>query len=84
VANLPKTIEAVQAATESARANLMIAMHFAASEGLDMTYFTKLCNSHKLDLKKHWKLEKKFLELITKSEMMVLADGIDIRAAFFV
>jgi hypothetical protein len=59
----------------------MIAMLFAAIEGLDVTCLTQLCKSHKLDLKKHWKLDKEFLELITKAEMMVLADQLGIRAA---
>ncbi|MGF6292431.1 ParB family chromosome partitioning protein [Paraburkholderia youngii] len=81
VSNLPKAIDAVQAAKESSQADLMIAMLFAAIEGLDVTYLVQLCKSHRLDLKKHWKLDKEFLELITKSEMMVLADEIGIRAA---
>jgi PRTRC genetic system ParB family protein len=81
LANLPKAIDAVQATTESKQADLMIAMLFAAIEGLDVTNLTQLCKSHKLDLKKHWKLDKEFLELITKSEMTVLADELGIRAA---
>jgi hypothetical protein len=59
----------------------MVAMLFSAIEGLDVTYLTQLCKRHKLDLKKHWKLSKDFLELITKSEMMVIADELGIRAA---
>lgn len=81
VSNLPKAIEAVQAASEAAQANLMIGMLFSAIDGLDVSYLTQLCKTHKLDLKKHWKLDKEFLELITKSEMMVLADELGIRAA---
>ena len=81
VADLPKAIVTVQAAKESEQADLMIAMLFAAIEGLDVTYLTQLCKSHKLDLKKHWTLDKEFLELITKSEMTVLADELGIRAA---
>ncbi|MGY6123673.1 PRTRC system ParB family protein (plasmid) [Paraburkholderia strydomiana] len=81
LANLPKAIDAVQATNESKQADLMIAMLFAAIEGLDVTNLTQLCKSHKLDLKKHWKLDKEFLELITKSEMTVLADELGIRAA---
>ncbi|AUT75467.1 chromosome partitioning protein ParB [Paraburkholderia hospita] len=81
LANLPKAIDAVQATNESKQADLMIAMLFAAIEGLEVTNLTQLCKAHKLDLKKHWKLDKEFLELITKSEMMVLADELGIRAA---
>ncbi|MFM0092920.1 PRTRC system ParB family protein [Paraburkholderia sediminicola] len=81
VSNLPKAVEAVQAASETAVANLMIGMLFSAIDGLDVTYLRQLCKTHKLDLKQHWKLDKEFLELITKSEMMVLADELGIRAA---
>ncbi|CAN7719963.1 PRTRC system ParB family protein [Paraburkholderia hospita] len=81
LANLPKAVDAVQATNESKQADLMIAMLFAAIDGLEVTNLTQLCKSHKLDLKKHWKLDKEFLELITKSEMMVLADELGIRAA---
>lgn len=81
VANLPKAVETVQAASADAQANLMIGMLFSAIDGLDVTYLTQLCKTHRLDLKKHWKLDKEFLELITKSEMMVVADELGIRAA---
>lgn len=81
LANLPKAVDAVQATDESKQADLMIAMLFAAIEGLEVTSLTQLCKSHKLDLKKHWKLDKELLELITKSEMMVLAEELGIRAA---
>ncbi|MDT8843740.1 chromosome partitioning protein ParB, partial [Paraburkholderia fungorum] len=81
MADLPKSVSAVQATSEKVQADLMIAMLFAAIEGLEVTRLTQLCKSHKLDLKKHWKLDKEFLELITKSEMLVLADEIGIREA---
>jgi PRTRC genetic system ParB family protein len=81
LANLPKAVDAVQAVGESKQADLMIAMLFAAIEGLEVTNLTQLCKAHKLDLKKHWKLDKEFLELITKSEMLVLAEELGLRAA---
>lgn len=81
LANLPKAVDAVQATNDSKQADLMIAMLFAAIEGLEVSNLTQLCKAHKLDLKKHWKLDKEFLELITKSEMLVLADELGIRAA---
>ncbi|MGF6768536.1 ParB family chromosome partitioning protein [Paraburkholderia sp. GAS199] len=81
MANLPKAIDLVQATSEGKQADLMIAMLFAAIEGLEVSNLIQLCKSHQLDLKKHWKLDKEFLELITKSEMLVLADELGIRAA---
>lgn len=80
IADFKKSVEAVQGTNEAAQADLMLAMTFAAIEGLDVVHLTQLCKVHKLDLKKHWKLDKAFLELITKSEMMVLADELGIRS----
>lgn len=81
VGNLPKAVDAVQATTDVRQADLMVAMLFAAIEGLDVPNLKELCKSHNLDLKKHWKLDKEFLDLITKAEMTVLADEIGLRAA---
>jgi ParB family chromosome partitioning protein len=81
VSDLARAAAAVQATSAEIQSNLMLAITFAAIEGLDVSYLTQLCRHHKLDLKKHWKLSKDFLELITKSEMMVVADELGIRAA---
>jgi ParB family chromosome partitioning protein len=56
-------------------------MLFSAIEGIDVSYLTQLCKFHRLDLTKYWKLSADFLELITKSEMMVIADELGLRAA---
>jgi ParB family chromosome partitioning protein len=60
---------------------LITAMLFTAIEGLAVHNLTALCKAHGLDLTKHWKLDKEFLELVTKAEMMVIADELGIRAA---
>jgi PRTRC genetic system ParB family protein len=79
--SLGKTIDLVQKTSPEVQSNLMLAMLYAAVDGIDVTYLKELCKHHKLDLGKHWKLDKAFLELITKSEMMVLADELGLRAA---
>ncbi|MFC0403169.1 PRTRC system ParB family protein [Paraburkholderia rhizosphaerae] len=81
VDDVAKAATAVQATSSEVQSNLLLAVTFAAIEGLDVTHLTQLCRHHKLDLKKHWKLSKDFLELITKSEMMVVADELGIRTA---
>jgi PRTRC genetic system ParB family protein len=81
VSDVAKAAAAVQATSADVQSNLMLAMLFSAIEGIDVSYLTQLCKHHKLDLKKHWKLSKDFLELITKSEMMVIADELGLRAA---
>jgi PRTRC genetic system ParB family protein len=62
-------------------AKLMIAVTLSAIQGVDIPYLMTMCRHHKLDLAKHWKIDKEFLELITKSEMKVVADELGLRAA---
>jgi ParB family transcriptional regulator, chromosome partitioning protein len=80
-ASLGKTIDLVQQTSPEVQSSLMLAMLYAAVDGVDVTHLKELCKHHKLDLGKHWKLDKALLELITKSEMMVLADELGLRAA---
>ncbi|MXN76469.1 PRTRC system ParB family protein [Burkholderia sp. 4701] len=63
------------------QATLITGMFVAAIEGLDVTYLRQLCKHHNLDLTQYWKLDKEFLELVTKAEMMVIADELGLRAA---
>jgi PRTRC genetic system ParB family protein len=79
--DIGKAAAAVKSTSEKVQANLMLAMLFAAIEGIDVPTLTRLCKHHGLDLTNHWKLSKDFLELITKSEMKVLADELGIGAA---
>ncbi|MFL9876481.1 PRTRC system ParB family protein [Paraburkholderia megapolitana] len=81
VNDVAKAAAAVQATGDETQSNLLLAITFAAIEGIDVAHLAQLCRHHKLDLRKHWKLSKEFLELITKSEMMVVADELGIRAA---
>lgn len=60
---------------------LVTGMFVAAIEGLDVTYLKQLCKHHNLDLTQYWKLDKEFLDLVTKAEMMVIADELGLRAA---
>ncbi|MBN3785673.1 PRTRC system ParB family protein [Burkholderia sp. Ac-20353] len=79
--DLAKAVDLVQATSEQQQADLVTGMMLSAIEGLDVLYLTQLCKQHKLDLAKHWKLDKPFLELLTKAEMMVVADEIGLRIA---
>ncbi|WP_175804569.1 PRTRC system ParB family protein [Burkholderia ambifaria] len=79
--DLAKAIDLVQATSEQQQSDLVTGMLLSAIEGLDVSYVTQLCKQHKLDLAKHWRLDKTFLELLTKAEMMVVADEIGLRVA---
>ena len=79
--DVTKAASAMAAADDAKLAHAVTGVTIAAIEGSRRQYLTQLCRHHRLDLKKHWKLCKEFLELITKSEMMVVADELGIRAA---
>jgi ParB family transcriptional regulator, chromosome partitioning protein len=79
--DVTKSVTAVQSASDDTLDKAMIGMAVAAIEGLEVDYLTQLCKHHKLDLGLHWKLCKEFLELITKSEMMVVANELGLQAA---
>ncbi|MCO4865776.1 Partitioning protein [Cupriavidus taiwanensis] len=66
---------------ESRRQQLTIGLTVAAIDGMEVSNLRELCRYHKLDLRNHWNLQKSqdFLEMLTKSEMKVLADELGIR-----
>jgi hypothetical protein len=65
------------------RQQLTIGLTVAAIDGVDVSNLRELCRHHKLDLRPHWNLQnaQDFLEMLTKSEMKVLADEMGIRKA---
>ncbi|HEM8493879.1 TPA: PRTRC system ParB family protein [Burkholderia multivorans] len=80
-ADLSKALILACATSDEQAATLVTGMFVAAIEGLDVTYLKQLCKHHNLDLTQYWKLDKEFLELVTKAEMMVIADELGLRAA---
>lgn len=79
----PGCLTAVHALDAGKRQQLTVATTVAAIDGMDVTNLRDLCRYHKLDLMRHWNLQKSqdFLEMLTKSEMKVLADEMGIRNA---
>ncbi|CAG9183636.1 PRTRC system ParB family protein [Cupriavidus pinatubonensis] len=78
-----KNLSALHGMDASKRQYLTIGLTVAAIEGIEVSHLVALCQHHKLDLRPHWNLQKSkdFLELLTKSEMKVLADELGLRAA---
>lgn len=74
-------LTAVQGIDAGKRQLLTIALTVAAIDGMEVSNLRELCRYHKPDLKLHWNLQKSqdFLEMLTKSEMKVLADELGIR-----
>lgn len=83
VTDLEKNLSTVQELAADKRQQLTIGLTVAAIEGLEVRNLVTLCKYHKLDLRQHWTLQKSkdFLELLTKSEMKVIADELGIRKA---
>lgn len=79
--DLDKALDTAAALTEVQRQNLTVALTVAAIEGLDVPSLVRLCKYQKLDLRRYWKLSKDFLDLLTKSEMKVVANEIGLLAA---
>lgn len=67
--------------SDADRSKMMTLLTVAAIEGIDVPDLVALCKDRKLDLRQHWKLDKAFLELLTKSEMKVVADELGLLAA---
>ncbi|MGG2041479.1 PRTRC system ParB family protein [Burkholderia gladioli] len=81
LSDLSKCLVLAGATSDEQAATLITGMFVAAIEGLDVSYLKQICKHHDLDLTKYWKLDKEFLELVTKAEMMVIADELGLRAA---
>ncbi|WP_343878827.1 PRTRC system ParB family protein, partial [Cupriavidus pauculus] len=76
-------LTAIHALDEQKRQQLTIGLTVAAIDGVEVSNLRELCRYHKLDLRNHWNLQQAqdFLEMLTKSEMKVLADEMGIRKA---
>ncbi|MBU66298.1 MAG: chromosome partitioning protein ParB [Cupriavidus sp.] len=76
-------LTAIHALDDQRRQQLTIGLTVAAIDGVEVSNLRELCRHHKLDLRPHWNLQnaQDFLEMLTKSEMKVLADEMGIRKA---
>ncbi|MFC4524722.1 PRTRC system ParB family protein [Cupriavidus pinatubonensis] len=76
-------LTAVHGLDAGKRQQLTVALTVAAIDGMEVANLKELCRYHKLDLRSHWNLQtsQDFLEMLTKSEMKVLADELGIRKA---
>lgn len=81
--SLQGCLTAIHALDDQKRQQLTIGLTVAAIDGVEVGNLRELCRYHKLDLRQHWNLQQAqdFLEMLTKSEMKVLADELGIRKA---
>jgi PRTRC genetic system ParB family protein len=80
-ADLGKNAALVAQATPEVRANMLTLLAASAMEGLDVHHLQRLAKYHKLDLTKHWQLDKEFLDLLTKSEIEFICVEIGLNKA---
>jgi PRTRC genetic system ParB family protein len=53
----------------------------SAMDNLEVHHLQRLAKQHDLDLTKHWKLDKEFLDILTKSEIGVIAKSVGLDKA---
>lgn len=80
--NLADNLVAVNEAEPAARSNMLTLLAATAVSQIEETYLRQLATFHELDLTKHWKLNKEFLDLLTKSEIEVLAKDLGLDKRF--
>jgi ParB family chromosome partitioning protein len=81
VADLPKALDAASDLSEEHRQTMIMGIAASAMDSIEERNLIKTMKFIKVDLAKHWKLNKEFLGLLTKSEMEALADEIGLKAA---
>lgn len=62
--------------------NMTTMLAASAMADLDVHHLQNLAKHHQLDLTKHWKLEQPLLELLTKSEIELIAKEVGLKKAF--
>lgn len=78
--DLGEVAGAVIASPDELQQKLLVLLAVTAMESLDVHKLRQLAVFHKLDLTKHWKMDKALLDLLTKSEIKVIATEIKLDA----
>lgn len=79
--DLGKSAAAVIEASDEIQGVMMTALAATAMESLEVHKLQQLAKFHKLDLSKHWKLNADLLDLMTKSEIRVIATEVKLDKA---
>lgn len=80
--SLEQAVTATATLSTNHTESLLTALAASAMSNIDVHKLRALASHHQLDLRKHWKLDEKFLDLLTKSEMEVLAKEVGLDGAF--
>lgn len=79
--DLGKTADVVGECSEENLSKMTTLLAASAMDGIDEHQLKRLARHHKLDLTKHWKLDKELLDLLTKSEIEFMAKEIGLDKA---
>lgn len=82
VASMDGNLQLIAEADPAVRDTLMTLLAATAVSSIEEHHLRQLAKFHQLDLRKHWKLDKEFLDLLTKSEIEVLAKDVGLDKAF--
>ena len=76
-----KAALAVASASEEVRQKMLSGVAVSIMEGIDKHHLVGILEFLQVDLKKYWKLNEEYLNLLTKSEIEVVADELGLKAA---
>jgi ParB family chromosome partitioning protein len=71
----------VAEATEDVRSKMLSGIVISVSDSVDKYQLPAMLKFMQVDLPKHWKLNAEFLDLLTKSEIEVIAEELGLKAA---
>jgi len=79
--NVGEAAEMVAQAEEEVRLKMLSGIVISITDGIEKHYLPGMLKFMKVDLSKHWRLNADFLNLLTKSEIEVIAEELGLKAA---
>lgn len=79
--NVGEAAALISRAPDDVRAQMLSGIVITITENIEKSVLPDMLTFMQVDLAKHWKLNKEFLELLTKSEIEVIAEELGLKAA---
>ena len=79
--NVGEAAEMVAQAEEEVRLKMLSGIVISITDSIEKHYLPGMLKFMEVDLSKHWKLNADFLDLLTKSEIEVIAEELGLKAA---
>ena len=79
--NVGEAAEMVAQADEEVRSKMLSGIVISITDSIEKHYLPGMLKFMEVDLSKHWKLNAEFLDLLTKSEIEVIAEELGLKAA---